>query len=89
MKRQDKTQVLQNAAQSLQNALAFYKFPEKYFIYPTADGRTKQMFGIASNSENGGIVAHSRFMTYEECNAYIVGVGHAKKGMYLEELTTA
>jgi hypothetical protein len=58
--------------EALSNALEYYKFPKKYFIQ-NADGRIGSRFAIASNVENGGIEIHSRYMTYDEFNAYLFG----------------
>lgn len=59
--------------EALQNAMTSYKFPVKYFVHHTAP-----LFCIASKSELGGINTHTRFMTYEEFNAYLQGYNAAK-----------
>ena len=63
--------------EALQNGMAFYKFPKKYFVQ-VADKRIGQKFSIASKTDNGGLNIHSNYMTYEEFNTYLLGYCDAK-----------
>lgn len=63
--------------EALENALLSFNFPKEYLIH-TAGTRRKSIFGLATKGETGGINTHSRFMTYEELNAYLRG-WHAAK----------
>lgn len=62
---------------ALQNAMASFEFPKKYFVHPANKGRAI-IFTIASKNDHDGINTHSRFMTYDEFNAYLRGWYDAK-----------
>lgn len=67
--------------EALQNALVSFEFPEKYFIYHVNKGANVK-FAIASRSDSGGLNTHSRFMTYDECNAYLKGCFDGMNGQF-------
>lgn len=62
--------------EALQNGMANYKFPKKYFVQ-AADRRIGAKFAIASKTENS-LSIHSNYMTYDEFNAYLFGYYDAK-----------
>jgi hypothetical protein len=72
--------------EALNNALRSFKFPEKYFIWPS-DARLGQRFAIATGEMATGEMAtgemysginiHSNFMTYNEMNCYLFGFYNA------------
>lgn len=63
--------------ESLKNGLTTYKFPKKYFVH-TADSRCGERFAIATTGKHGTLEVHSRYMTYDEFNAYLFGYYDAK-----------
>lgn len=71
--------------EALNNALKHYNFDEKYFIYSVNKGANIR-FSIASNNEIGGIHSHTRFMTYDEVNAYLRGYNDATLHRYATKL---
>jgi hypothetical protein len=71
--------------EALENALKHYRFDKMYFIYSINKG-TNTRFTIASNSGTGGINTHTRFMSYDEMNAYFFGYNDAKLNTYSTKL---
>jgi len=63
--------------EALQNALSYFKFPSKYFVYEVNAGNAHK-FSIASKNSQGGIDTHSKFMSYDEFNSYLFGWYDAK-----------
>lgn len=59
--------------EALDNSLRTFGFDAKYYIYCSAP-----VYAIASNNEQGGIRPYTRFMRYEEMNAYLEGYNAAK-----------
>ena len=71
--------------EALNNALKHYGFDDIYFIYPVNKGANIK-FSIASNNETGGLKTHTRFMTYDEVNAYLQGYNDARLHTYSTKL---
>lgn len=67
--------------EALNNSLASFKFPQKYFI-SLADARLGQRFAISEKTENGGLSIHSNYMTYDEMNCYLMGYEAGRNNRY-------
>lgn len=62
--------------EALENALKYYSFPEKYFIhYMMMGGKIKH--AIVSKNDIGGYENKTKYMPYEEMNAFLDGYIHA------------
>ena len=76
---------LSQQKEALTNSLKSYKFDDNYFVQ-VADKRIGKKFAIATNTEFGGLQIHSNYMSYDEFNAYLFGIYHAKTNKYIINL---
>ena len=67
-----KTTTTNTQKENLNNALRHYNFNEKYFIQ-TSDKRLGKKYAIVSKTDNGGLIAHTNYMDYEQMNCYLFG----------------
>lgn len=63
--------------EALQNGMTSYKIDKKYF--PKSDEIDGKRFCIASSGANGSINTHTRYMNYDEFNAYLFGYKDAQR----------
>lgn len=71
---------LEKQMESLKNGMEYYNIPKKYFLHN--DGSKAGRFAIATEEEHGAIHTHSRFMSYDEFNAYLMGYYDAKMNKF-------
>jgi len=72
--------------EALENALRHYQFAPKYSIYSVNKGKDA-IFAIAEKIAHGGMNTLTRFMTYDEMNAYLFGYNDAQQKKYSRSKT--
>lgn len=73
---------IEQQIEALNNALRTFNFEEKYFVYTFHKGvPMKAKFTIAYKGEGGVVNPCTRFMKYEEMNAYLLGYKDAAQGL--------
>ena len=68
--------------EGLENALRYYKFNPKYSIYGVNKGKDA-LFAIAEKIEHGGMNTLTKFMNYDEMNAYLFGYNDAQQNKFI------
>ena len=63
---------LEQQKEALNNALRSFNFDSKYKIVVSAP-----LFCIGSKNQAGGLNTHTRFMSYENMNAFLMGYNTA------------
>lgn len=59
--------------EALDNALKHYGFSEEFSVYSVNKGSDTR-FAIIRHNEHQAVITQSKFMTYDEFNAYLFGV---------------